>query len=411
MKGACFYKYSSCFILLLIFSQVSVYGQIQIKPMPVSAEVVDIGSSKVLKGASILNNEGYFVWGGSVVKGEDGRYHMFYSRWKSGPDTDVFSKSWVLESEIAYAVSDKPARDFRYVKTILQGKRFEGDTVAWDSQAVHNPHIKKFKNTYYLYYIAGHDPGEQSVESTRGYLDKRSRVQQSQQIGVIKFNTIDDLLSGNFKRPNTPLISPKTRVKQNKILNPSPEGTKPMPSNIITVNPSVVENPIDGKFILYFKGNLYDPSWRGVHGYAISDNPDGPFEQSDKIVFKYTDAEGKIASAEDPYVWYSPSEEIFYAVFKDFTGAITKSRPGLAILKSKDGIEWENDQNKLFSPLEVTLQTGEVVKVSRLERPQLLIDEKGIPIAMYAACALENLNKKNDGSSFNIQIPIEVNQP
>lgn len=55
MKGARFYKYSSCFILLLIFSQVSVYGQIQIKPMPVSAEVVDIGSSKVLKGASILN--------------------------------------------------------------------------------------------------------------------------------------------------------------------------------------------------------------------------------------------------------------------------------------------------------------------------------------------------------------------
>ena len=26
--------------------------------------------------------DGYWIWCGSVIKGEDGRYHMFSSRWK-----------------------------------------------------------------------------------------------------------------------------------------------------------------------------------------------------------------------------------------------------------------------------------------------------------------------------------------
>ena len=30
----------------------------------------------------------YYVWCGSTVKGDDGRYHLFYSRWPtSNPDT------------------------------------------------------------------------------------------------------------------------------------------------------------------------------------------------------------------------------------------------------------------------------------------------------------------------------------
>jgi hypothetical protein len=32
--------------------------------------------------------DGYWVWCGSVIKGEDGKYHMFASRW---PSTTPFS--------------------------------------------------------------------------------------------------------------------------------------------------------------------------------------------------------------------------------------------------------------------------------------------------------------------------------
>ncbi|MEG2500550.1 MAG: hypothetical protein RSA78_05740, partial [Oscillospiraceae bacterium] len=35
--------------------------------------------------------EGYWVWCGSVIKGEDGKYHMFASRWKK---TLPFHPGW-----------------------------------------------------------------------------------------------------------------------------------------------------------------------------------------------------------------------------------------------------------------------------------------------------------------------------
>lgn len=49
--------------------------------------------------------EGYWVWCGSVIQGEDGRYHMFASRW---PKTLPFHPGWGVASEIVRADSDTP---------------------------------------------------------------------------------------------------------------------------------------------------------------------------------------------------------------------------------------------------------------------------------------------------------------
>ena len=114
------------------------------------------------------------------------------------------------------------------------------------------------------------------------------------------------------------------------------------------VNPSVVQRPSDGKYLLYFKGNYYDPHWRGIHGVAISDSPTGPFTATDHFVFDIKLENGKLASAEDPYVWFHNSHEKFYAVFKDFSGKITEGEPGLAILESRDGIKWTKPDNPFF---------------------------------------------------------------
>ena len=53
---------------------------------------------------------------------------------------------------------------------------------------------------------------------------------------------------------------------------------------------------------------------------------------------------------------------------------------------------------------------GERLEVDRLERPQLLLDENDEPIVLYSACSITPLNMKQDGSSFNIQIPILRNK-
>lgn len=54
---------------------------------------------------SAFSCEGYWVWGSSVVKGHDGKYHMFVSRW---PKVYRFHPSWVLKSEVVHVVSDTP---------------------------------------------------------------------------------------------------------------------------------------------------------------------------------------------------------------------------------------------------------------------------------------------------------------
>ncbi|MDY7395081.1 glycoside hydrolase family protein [Aureibaculum sp. 2210JD6-5] len=377
--------------------------------LKIKAKSIDaVVEGDILKGESVLNDPDRFVWGASVIKGEDGKYHMFYSTWECGDSIPKFTDSWVLHSKIAYAVSDEPDKNFKFQKIVLQGKGLEGDSIAWDTQMVHNPHIKRFENKYYLYYLGSKDPGIQPQGSKGEKLNKRNRVQQNQQIGVIEFNTFDDLVVGNFTRPTSPLLSPRTRVKPDNIVNPSPDGTTPKPDNIIVVNPSVVKRPSDGKFLLYFKGNFYNPHWRGVHGVAIADSPNGPFTTTDNFVFDFMDAEGKIASAEDPYVWHHPEHKKFYSVVKDFSGLITEGKPGLALLESLDGIKWTKPINPFFMKKEVVLNSGDSIKVNRLERPQLLIDENGNPTVLYAACSIVDINPRQDGASFNVHIPLKI---
>jgi hypothetical protein len=375
-----------------------------IHPLPINATI----QGDILEGPSVLNDPDRFVWGGSALKGDDGKYHMLYSTWESGDSLPKFGDSWVLHSKIAYAVSDHPDRDFKFQKVVLQGRALEGDSLAWDAQMVHNPHLKRFNGTYYLYYIGSKDPGPQPQGSKGENVNKRNRVQQSQKIGVIAFNNFQDLMSGNFKRPDQPLLSPRTRVKSNDIVDPSPEGTQAKPDNIIVVNPAVVQRPSDGKFLLFFKGNLYEPHWKGVHGVAISDSPTGPFIPSDDFVFDIKDKNGKISSAEDPYVWYHQKHKRFYAVFKDFTGNITGKEPGLAVLESLDGMDWTKPESSFFMAKEVILKNSDTIKVHHLERPQLLLDDIGNPLVLYGACSLINVGPRKDGSSFNVQIPIRT---
>lgn len=389
--------------LILLACKPSKDKSLTVTANPINASV----KGDILVGESVLNDPNRFVWGASVVK-SGGKYHMFYITWECGDSLPAFSNSWVLYSKIAYATSDYPDRGFKFQKIILEGKKLSGDSLAWDAQMVHNPHIKKFNGKFYLYYIGSKDPGK-PAENSPGYkLSKRNRVQQNQKIGVIEFDDFKDLVTGNFNRPNKPILSPRTRVKPNSIINPSPKGTIMKPDNIIVVNPSVEQRPSDGKFLLYFKGNIYTPNWRGVHGVAISDSPVGPFKAIDDYVFDIKMDDGKIASAEDPYIWYHKSHQQFYAVFKDFSGKITEGEPGLAILKSTDGIKWSKPINPFFMKKELILKNGDTIKAHHLERPQLLINDDGTPNVLYCAASLVNVGSRRDGSSFNVQIPLNV---
>ena len=136
-----------------------------------------------------------------------------------------------------------------------------------------------------MYYCATVDPGENA--HVKGQLSRRDRLQQNQKLGVLCFNSIKELLEGKFSCNEQPLLAPRTRVKPDNVLEPSPEGTVPKPENLILVNPAVV----------------YDPTWRGVHGVAIADAPEGPFIVQDDYVFEFETGDNQKLNAEDPFVW------------------------------------------------------------------------------------------------------------
>lgn len=373
--------------------------------LPVDVELVKKGDSRFAKGPSAFSIEDCFVWGASVLRAEeDGKYYMVYSAQEAG--VYPFVNAWVLGSKLGLAVSDRPDRSFKQLGFFLNQDGYTPDTSSWDAQTLVNPHLRRFGDKYYLYYVGSKDPGDVLVKSKTGSLDRRSRIQQMQQIGVIEFDSFGDLLNGKFVKSETPLLSPRTRVKPDDIVSPSPEGTVAKPDNIIVVNPAVVYRPSDGKYLLYFKGNMYDPHWRGVHGVAVGDSPTGPFVPLDVPVFDLSLDDGQKLSAEDPYVWYNKKDKLFYAVFKDFTGHFTKAGPCLAIMYSEDGIDWKLLENSLFMKKELILLSGDTLDVHRLERPQLFLDENDDPQVLFAACSIDDVNPKKDGSSFNIHISL-----
>ncbi len=94
--------------------------------------------------------EGYFVWGGSLIKVGD-EYHLFASRW---PEETRFPQGYRDHSEIVRATSKTPLGPYTFQEVVVSGR---GGSF-WDGKMCHNPKIVQAGDTYVLYYI-GSAPG------------------------------------------------------------------------------------------------------------------------------------------------------------------------------------------------------------------------------------------------------------
>jgi hypothetical protein len=142
---------------------------------------------------------GYWVWPPALFKAEDGRYHMFASRWSK----DLGFGHWVSNSKIVRAVSDRPEGPYEYVETVLQPRKKQ----SIDGLITHNTRITKYKNQYLLYYMGStydfpvpQDREEISLDgrATAAWMNKR--------IGL----AVADKIAGPSKRVDQPLLLPRT---------------------------------------------------------------------------------------------------------------------------------------------------------------------------------------------------------
>ncbi|WP_430974118.1 alpha-L-fucosidase [Sunxiuqinia rutila] len=287
---------------------------------------------------NLFKTEGYYNWCSSIIKGEDGKYHLFYSRW---PKKYTFL-SWLTHSEVAHAVADSPTGPWKYKETVLQS-RGKGH---WDAITVHNPKIKKFDGKYYLYYVATNMGDkdyteEELIETARvGYSHPnwKKYLRPNQRTGVAVANSIN----GPWKRMDQPLIEPSG------------------PITTLTVNPAITQGK-DGKYYLIVKGDKPNETrFIRNQAMAVSDSPVGPFVIQEKPVIDYLDTE-------DMSVWYDAKRDYFYGVFH--------AHSFIGMVSSPDGVNWKKATEYVLTPKKLEMNDGDLLVPDRLERPFVYLED------------------------------------
>lgn len=323
---------------------------------------------------SVFSNDTMSIWGGSLVKGEDNKYHMYYSRWPKAPGW-----VWVTHSEIAHAVSDSPFGPYTFQDVALpaRGKEF------WDGMDTHNPTVIKSKGRYYLYHMGNTGDGEIVGEPGNHKLNWEHR--NNQRIGV----AVADNPYGPWKRFDTPVLD----VSKDSLA----------PDALMTSNPSICEMQ-DGKFLMVYKGvgkKFPLPSGGPViHMVAISDSPTGPFVKQEKLAFEIA---GERFPAEDPYIWFQDGK--YRAIVKRIKTNGDQRDFSLVQYDSEDGLDWKPSKHHDISERIIEWENGKIQQFTHLERPQVLV-ENGEAVALL--CAADTLDANNVRHSFNIQIPLLI---
>jgi hypothetical protein len=183
---------SLLFISPVLAEQKSAFNHDETDTLDLKSKIQKVTDNNIFRDANACN------WGSSIIKGEDGKYHIFYAQM-----LDEFSfSSWLTDGVISHAVSDYPAGPYRHKKVVLKGRGLD----YWDAYTAHNPRIKFYNGKYYLYYISTNTAGkvlsdEQMNLARHGKLgdEFRDLVRTNQRIGV----AVSDSINGPWKRFKT----------------------------------------------------------------------------------------------------------------------------------------------------------------------------------------------------------------
>jgi hypothetical protein len=316
---------------------------------------------------AVFRDAAFNIWCGSAIKGDDGQFHLFYSRWPR----EFGHQGWVTHSEVAHAVAADLLGPYRHADVTLpmRGREF------WDGLCTHNPTVIRANGKYYLYYMG--NTGDGLVQKPLNWTHRNN-----QRIGV----AVADKPEGPWLRFDNP------------VLDISPDVNAP--DALMVSNPSVCQRP-DGTFLMVYKGvarkNAMPFGGPVVHLAATADAATGPFMKFPQLLFTRP---GEHFASEDPFIWRGADR--YWAVVKDNHGIFTGKGRSLALFESADGLDWRLARHPLVATLEIAWADGRRQTLDALERPQVYL-ENGNPLALFCAAA-EDASRDN---SFNIQIPLQ----
>lgn len=313
--------------------------------------------------------EDYWVWGSSVIKGEDGLYHMFVSRW---PKNYIFHPGWMVASEIVHAVSETIEGPYRFSEVALPARGAQ----YWDGRSTHNPKIMKYKDTYVLYYMGSTHPFEDVQEPEKLSLTSEYATlgRANKRIGIATSKSP----YGPWERRDQPILDTKPNTFY----------------SFLTSNPAPWINE-DGSVVLVFKARKYKDKfpYQGdmVISVATAPHYEGPYTvTSEEPIFSM---EG-LGEAEDPSIWRDRTG--YHMIIKDQRGQFTGARYNGFMVHSHDGIHWMIDKNPLAYTLNVNWSDGRTEKMGHLERATPFIQDGVVTHIFFAT-----MDTKDGSGSFN----------
>jgi len=322
--------------------------------------------------------DGYWVWDASVIKDNDGFYHMIASRW---PRDISFHPGWMTNSEVIHAVAAHAEGPYAFKSVVLPARGPE----YWDGRSTHNPMLCKHGDTYLIFHMGSTHPLGESPRGVRFELtDPRCLVARSRKrIGLAVAKNLD----GPWQRFDHPILETKPGTFY----------------SFLTGNPAPVVHR-DGSVLLVFKSRRYLPD--GTHsrmmlGLARANHYLGPYEVVSKEPLFGPDRLGEV---EDPFVWQN-AQGSYELVAKDMTGEIIGERHAGLHAVSADGEQWRLGPKPKAWTRTLTFDDGKTETLGQLERPCVLM-ENGRPAFLFGAVGDGPGGFENMTMSWNIAIPM-----
>lgn len=359
-------------IFLSLFSSIRLFPQTIIDN---EKEIILSDKIMPLTEDNIFRDPDYYNWCSSIIKGNDEKYHLFYSCWEK---SKTFS-AWLTHSKVAHAVSEFHGGPYRYVNTILDFDKEvhkKGELIT-----AHNPKIKCFNGKYYLYFISTTlDCEITDKELTEIAMGRPHPLSKSLRNNQRTYVASSDVLDGKWMIRKKPLLKPGG------------------PIVTLVTNPAITQGP-DKRFYLIVKGDKPGTTkFLRNQAVAVSNYPDRGFKLQTRPVIEDWDTE-------DISMWYDSISNRFYAIFH--------AHVYLGLMSSKDGINWNKasdfkiiekkieqvDKNKSHRQYVIEQIGREPIRTHSLQRPFVFV-ENGQPRVLSAAVGVGN-------DAYIVMIPLK----
>ncbi len=323
--------------------------------------------------------DGYYIWCGSVIKNDNGKYYMFASRI---PKTQDFHPGWLFISEVVRAVADNPCGPFKFEEVVLEdrGGQF------WDGRMTHNPRIIKYGDKYILYYTGTTFPFIIPDDERIKHEDPRTMTARAgKRVGI----AIADSLDGKFTRLDNCILPTRPHYFD----------------NLLTSNPSPLVDA-DGSVLVLYKSRHYNakPYTNPTHSnmeFGIARAKDA---FSEYMHLCDTPMFAPEIHLEDPFIWRD--DEGYKMLAKDMTGNIALA-PGEGIYASStDAINWDIEHGASAYTKNVLWDDGTVTTFGNMERAFLLFED-GIATCAYFAVSNGTTDFGDAVDTWNLAIPLK----